>query len=176
MNPADVAIQRDGFLASRLPVDFNYDEIDRNLAVAGDAKVERELRDLWSNEERCSEGAEVLSRLLDLLIPVAIDCRTLQAIGVKAVCLAWMIQSGKADLGSESLAQIAKRLGVTRALLSHWIRHFEESLGFHSRGQKLSSTPAVFAESASRGWETRLRNGWRPRGKKKGKFASAVAD
>lgn len=134
---------------------FDRNEIDRLLVDNGDQKAAEELREIWEKEAKCSAGGEILLRLVELLLPTRISKITPQAVGLRVLVLAWMIGSQKSDIGSQSLADLAKRLKVTRAILSHWVRHYEEALGFHARGQKRSGAVESCTESAYVGWETR---------------------
>jgi hypothetical protein len=93
--------------------------------------------------------------LIDTLIPPRITKSSPQMIGLKVLALGWMIGSGKGQIGSKSQSQIADKLGVTRAILSFWVRHFEKSLGFHGRGQKATAAVESYREASGRGWATR---------------------
>ena len=141
------------------PHQFDFDEIDRAL-ISGDPNgiAARELAEAWKSEEKCGQSAEVLSRLIDLLLPDKLNKLSAKASGVKLLALGWMVQAGSGRIGSLPLSAIAKRTGMTRAILSYWVRHFEEHLGFHARAQKLSGSVASYEASAVTGWETRRAN------------------
>jgi len=137
------------------PCHFDHDEIDRQLVEAGDLEAESELWQVWEREAKCSAGGEILMRLIDLLLPSSINPGSPQKIGIKLIALAWMMQAQRGDLGSMPMARIARKLKVSRAILSHWVRHFEKALGFHARGQRRTSAIAIYQKAAARGWETR---------------------
>ena len=137
------------------PTHFDHDAIDRLLVEDGDIEAGEELREAWESEAKCSAGGEILLRLVDLLLPSTINQASAQSVGIKVMALAWMMQSSKGSVGSMPLAQIAKRLSVSRALLSHWVRYYEKTLGFHARGQKMRGAVDSYREASGRGWATR---------------------
>ena len=155
MTPKTEHEDRDWILNNANPDHFDHDEIDRRLVDDGDILAAKELREAWQREERCSDAGEILLRLVDLLLPKRINQGTAQSIGLKVLSLAWMMQSSKGRLGSMPLSQIASKLKVSRAILSFWVRHYEETLGFHARGQKQAGSVASYEASAGRGWATR---------------------
>jgi hypothetical protein len=155
MTPKSPHEDRDWILDNATPGHFDHDEIDHRLVDDGDIEAEEELRGVWEKEAKCSAGGEILLRLVDLLLPKRINQGTAQSIGLKVLSLAWMMQSSKGGIGSMPLAQIGSKLKVSRAILSFWVRHYEETLGFHARGQKQAGSVASYEASAGRGWATR---------------------
>ena len=151
--------QHDKLVEESVPTHFDFDEVDRAL-IAGDPDglAARELAEAWRAEEKCGQSAEVFSRLIDLLLPDNLNKLSAKTSGVKLLALGWMVQAGSGRIGSLPLSEIAKRTGMTRAILSHWVRHFEDHLGFHARAQKLSGSVASYEASAVTGWETRRAN------------------
>jgi hypothetical protein len=155
MTPKSPHEDRDWILDNADHTHFDHDEIDRRLVDDGDIEAAAELRDVWEREQKCSDAGEVLLRLVDLLIPSRITKSSGQMIGLKVLALGWMIGSGKGGIGEKSQSQIAEKLGMSRAIFSFWVRHFEKSLGFHARGQKATEAVESYREASGRGWATR---------------------
>jgi hypothetical protein len=133
-------------------------EIDERLAQE-DPEHEESLEFFRLNRGRCSEAAEAMLKLLELLIPNKgkINTSTPSSLGFQVIVLLWLLQSSKGDIGRMSMAAIAEKAGCTRALLSHYAKRFERVLGFHGRGMKGKEASESFHESSRRGWETRRR-------------------
>lgn len=131
-------------------------EIDERLA-AEDPEHEESIEFRRINRERCSEAAEGLLRLLEILIPEGgrISPMTPASIGSQVLVLLWLLQSSAGDIREMSMAAIAEKIGCTRALLSFYAKRFERVLGFHGRGMKGKEASESYVESARRGWETR---------------------
>ncbi|MFZ0436272.1 MAG: hypothetical protein WAL87_09940 [Chthoniobacterales bacterium] len=133
-------------------------EIDERLAQE-DPEHEESLEFFRLNRGRCSEAAEAMLKLLELLMPNKgkFNTSTPSSLGFQVIVLLWLLQSSKGDLGRMSMAAIAEKVGCTRALLSHYAKRFERVLGFHGRGMKGKEASEAFFESSRRGWETRRR-------------------
>jgi len=155
MNTDNPQKDHDWLVEESAPCHFDHDEIDRRLVQAGDIEAEAELHEAWQSEDKCSDRGEILLRLIETLLPSRISQCSSQNIGLKLIALAWMCGVQKGDLGSMPMAQIAKKLKVSRAILSHWVRHFEKALGFHARGQKTTGAVETYRVSSRQGWETR---------------------
>jgi DNA-binding CsgD family transcriptional regulator len=139
-------------------VGFDYDEIDRLLLEDHDPETPetQKLKADWDREGRSSASADLLRLTLESILPPGnLQQGTTRSMGLRCVCLLWMLQSSKHDLGSRSLADIAKKLGVSRAILSFHVRNLEEKLGFHCRGQKGVEARESYKETIQAGWETR---------------------
>jgi len=157
----------------------SFDEIDRRLIEeAPDHEDSIVVAHALDHEARCSEAGEAVIRVLELIVPSGgITKSTPQTMGVRALCLLWAIGSTKHDIGSKSMAELADRTGISRAIYSHWIRTYERQLGMHCRGQKSVTGSAVYAESSIRGWETRRRKKTAPDDEQDhGTDLAAVAD
>lgn len=133
-------------------------EIDERLAQEN-PEHEESLEFFRLNRGRCSEAAEAMLKLLELLMPEKgrILPSTPSSLGYQVLVLLWLLQSTKGDIGGMSMAAIAEKAGCTRALLSHYAKRFERLLGFHGRGMKGKEASETFFESSRRGWETRRR-------------------
>jgi transposase-like protein len=136
-----------------------FDEIDRRLIEESpDHPDALEVAKALDRESRCSVAGEAVLRALELLMPSErLSKKTAHTMGVRAVCLLWAIGSSKHEIGNQSMAALARRIGTSRALLSHWIRTYERQLGLHVRGQKSVTGSQSYVESSLRGWETRRR-------------------
>ncbi len=133
-------------------------EIDERLALEN-PEHEDSKEFFRLNRDRCSEAAEGLLKLLEILLPSgSLKASTPTSVGNQAIVLLWLLQSSKANIGEMSMASIAERIGCTRALLSFYAKRFERVLGFHGRGMKGKEASEIFVESSRRGWETRRRN------------------
>lgn len=138
------------------PSHFNFDEVDRLLIQADpDGEGAKEMRAIWEDEERCSVKGEILHRFIEAVIPDNVGIGSCQSIGLRVIALAWMIGVQKGNIASRALADIAKDSEVTRAILSYWVRRYEEAFGIHARGQKRKGSIESYRECVHRGWETR---------------------
>ena len=140
-------------------IGFDYSEIDRLLLGEHDPENEetRKLKADWEIEGRSSASADLLRLTLENLLPNGhLGRATPQSIGLRCVCLLWMLQSEKHELGNKSLATIAGALKVSRAIMSYHVRTLEEQIGFyHARGQKRVEAREAYKESVQAGWSTR---------------------
>jgi hypothetical protein len=137
---------------------FDYDEIDRHLLEEFDqaSPETQRLKQDWQREGRSSASSDLLKQTLESLLPVNLSGSTAQSLGLRCVSLLWMLQSERHDLGSRPLAEIAKQLKVSRAIMSFHVRSLENQLGFfHARGQKAVEARESYKESVKAGWETR---------------------
>jgi len=138
---------------------FDYDAVDQHLLAEHDPETEEteRLKADWEREGRSSASADLLKLTLESLLPAnGFGGATSKALGLRCICLLWMLQSERHDLGSRSLAEIAEGLGVSRAIMSFHVRSLEEQLGFfHARGQKAVEARESYQESVRAGWETR---------------------
>jgi hypothetical protein len=167
MLPSPDPSARDYFLLNAGATDFPFNDIDRRLIDENpDHPDAQQLATILKREARCSVGGEIILKLLEVMLPSAnLSQATPQAIGLKVLTILWMLQTTKQGLGSMSLAQIASKVGVTRAILSHWAKRFEKDLGgFHSRGMKGVLASQSFVESSKRGWKTRRSKQQKPDG------------
>ena len=139
--------------------DFDYDAVDQHLLAEHDPETPEteRLKQDWEREGRSSASADLLKLTLESLLPAnGFGGATSKALGLRCICLLWMLQSDKHDLGSRSLAEIAQELGVSRAIMSFHVRSLEEQLGFfHTRGQKGIEARESYQESVKVGWQTR---------------------
>jgi len=145
--------------ASIAAFNFDYDAVDQHLLAEHDPETEetQRLKADWQREGRSSASADLLKLTLESLLPAnGFIGTTSKALGLRCICLLWMLQSSRHDLGSRSLAEIAKELGVSRAILSFHVRSLEEQLGFfHARGQKAVQARESYKDSVKTGWQTR---------------------
>ena len=103
-----------------------------------------------------SPGAEGARHLLDCLLAGCIDKRPeifVVSAGRRLLVLSWLLGRRR-----ESLADLARELGISRASLSSMGRKLENRLGIHGRGQKRSETVATYADNARRSWKLRRLN------------------
>lgn len=151
---------RDGFLETIHRTTFEETsalEIDERLA-AEDPEHEESVEFRRFNRERCSETAEAMRRLLEVMVPDrSLSKLSTSAAGNQVIVLLWLLQSNKCNIGSMSMASISEKIGCTRALLSFYAKRFEKIFGFHGRGMKGKEAAENFIESSRRGWETRRR-------------------
>jgi hypothetical protein len=140
-------------------VGFDYDQIDRDLLAEFDPETPetQRLKTDWDCEGRSSASSDLLKLTLESLLPAnTFGAGTSKATGLRCICLLWMLQSDRQAMGSRSLADLAKSLKVSRAILSFHVRSLEEQLGFHhARGQKGVEAREVYKESVKQGWVTR---------------------
>ena len=140
----------------------DYDLFDRDLLAEYDPQTPEteRLKADWDREGRSSASSDLLKLTLESLLPANIfGAGTSKAMGLRCICLLWMLQSDHHNLASRSLADLAKSLKVSRAILSFHVRSLEQQLGFHhARGQKGVVARESYKESVKAGWETRRLN------------------
>lgn len=94
------------------------------------------------------------ARFLEVVQPHKSDPATfVRTAGRRLLCLSWLL--GRRP---ESLAELARALGVSRASLSSHVRLLEDATGLHGRGQKGRTTQATFRDNAKRSWKLRRLN------------------
>jgi hypothetical protein len=98
--------------------------------------------------------AEGAARILEIIMPLKQEpALFVQTAGRRCLALAWLL--GKRG---ESLADLARGLGITRASMSVYARALEDRLGIHGRGQKRSGSRATYANNARKSWKLRRLN------------------
>jgi hypothetical protein len=98
--------------------------------------------------------AEAAAKVLDLLAPQRADPAAFVATaGRRALVLCWLL--GRRP---ESLADLARSIGVTRATLSTFARRINDATGLTGRGQKGASTRSTYADNARKSWKLRRLN------------------
>ncbi len=98
--------------------------------------------------------AEGAARLLEILMPTKGDPATfVRTTGRRCLALAWLL--GRRP---ESLAELGRALGITRASLSVYVRQLEDKLHVHGRGQKRAGARPAYKANAHRIWKTRRLN------------------
>ena len=135
------------------------DEIDERL-IEEDPTHSDSLRvqEEMERDKFRSDPAAILLASLEAVVPGENLTRAgLQAIGVRVVALLWLIGSGKYGLNAMTLSAVAEKLGVTRALMSHWVRVLEEKFDIHNPRQKRKGAINVYRDASSKGWKTRRR-------------------
>jgi len=101
--------------------------------------------------EALTPEAEGAARLLEILMPLKSDPATYaKTAGRRCLALAWLL--GRRP---ESLADLGRALGISRASLSVYARQLEDKLHIHGRGQKRASARPAYRENARRIWRTR---------------------
>jgi hypothetical protein len=99
-------------------------------------------------------AGEAAARILDLIMPIKTDPAAFaQTAGRRALCLAWLL--GRRP---EPLAELARKLGVTRACLSRMALVLGDAVGIHARGQKRHGTRRTYAANARKSWKLRRLN------------------
>jgi hypothetical protein len=137
-------------------VDPALDEIDERLAGENEAHPDSvEFRHYQSSKSRSSQASDLLNRLLMILLPPNIGPKCQVAIGNKALALSWMVQAQHPDINGVSMAALAEKTQQSRALFSHYVRSFEETLGVHVRAQKRAAAPAAYAKAQEGAWRRR---------------------
>jgi hypothetical protein len=98
--------------------------------------------------------AEAAGKVLDLLCPSRAEPALFVATaGRRALVLCWLL--GRRP---ESLAELARSIGVTRASLSTYARKINDATGLMGRGQKSASSRATYANNARQSWKLRRVN------------------
>lgn len=133
------------------------DEIDARLAAdAPEHPDSIELRRILQRSERSSEVATAMLLILEMCLPDGLVAPSSpKIIGLRVIALLHLLQSSRAGIGGVSMATLARKLKVTRALISHYARFWNRATGIRARGQKLAGSSESFRAGAMRGWNTR---------------------
>jgi hypothetical protein len=134
------------------------DEIDARLAAdAPEHPDSIELRRILQQSERASEVATAMLLILEMCLPLdgVIAPATPKQIGHKALTLLWLLQSSRCGIGDVGMADLARKIKVSRALLSHYARYWNKATGLRARGQKKATSSSSYRASAAKGWNTR---------------------
>jgi hypothetical protein len=98
--------------------------------------------------------AEAAGKVLDLLCPRRAEPALFVATaGRRALVLCWLL--GRRP---ESLAELSRSIGVTRASLSTYARKINDATGLTGRGQKSASSRSTYANNARKSWKLRKLN------------------
>jgi hypothetical protein len=122
---------RQSSLDGGVSTDFDYDLIDRNLEKAESG----EDIDCDVSIELHPDAERVLDWVLDLAISDSTRISA-QAIGIKVIALAWLLEKGV--IGARSQTEVADRIKTTRSNFSQAVRQIQKEIGgnFRARGQK----------------------------------------
>ena len=101
-------------------------------------------------ESKLALVREVFLKLLDLLCPPGPLARAVTTAGRRALILQWLL-----GRRTETLAELGRRLEITRACMSAHARFVEAALGIHGRLQKRAGTRQTYADNAHRSWKLR---------------------
>jgi len=116
----------------------------------------REFLEEYIDSIHSGDAASQLKKMLEGIAGSSgLSSATVSAIGIRVVAILWALQSQKWDLCGMSLAEIGRRIGKTKADVSHWVKRNERDFGIHARGQKMVESSKTYRKSAKEGWETR---------------------
>ena len=156
---ADRAWVNDSIEALRQPYECHIDpirEIDLRNIMDSLPDDSREFLEEYIDSIHSSDAASQLKKMLEGVAGHSgLSAATLDAIGIRVIALLWALQSQKWDLCGMSLSEIGKRIGKTKADISHWVKKNESEFGIHARGQKKLTSSKVYKVSAQTGWSTR---------------------
>jgi hypothetical protein len=154
----DNSLQKTHDFSLQGKVDFDFSKVENILTDAGIHSVEvEEIAEAMANDEDVKRMSLALLRVMEMMLPNKLCKTSCSSIGLRCISLLWMVDSGRFNLGSRSLSNIASALGTTRAALSHHVRELEKITGIHSRRQKPSQSVETYRESASKTWNGRDR-------------------
>jgi hypothetical protein len=112
LDPLDGALQ-----------DFDWDLLYRRLAEdVGNGNMNQQL-------------AEVVTRLLQILIPFRQGRIHPVSIGLNIIALAWVLNPAYFN-GSPSLRDLARRCGIQPSTLARHTGHYSRFIGWRNRGQR----------------------------------------
>ena len=98
--------------------------------------------------------AEAVMRVIELITPAIKDAKTfVRTAGRRCLSLAWLM-----GRRSESLTDLARELGMSRASMSKHVRNLEDKVGLHGRGQKVHGAVETYRQNAKRSWKLRRIN------------------
>jgi hypothetical protein len=156
---ADRAWVNDSIEAMRQPYNPTYDplrDIDMRHILESLPDDSREFLEEYIDSVHSSDAAAQLKRALERITGTSgLSAATLEAVGIRVITLLWSLQSQKWDLCGMSLSEIGRKIGKTKADVSHWVKRNEEEFGIHARGQKMLESSKVYKASAKAGWSTR---------------------
>jgi hypothetical protein len=165
MTPKSPYEDRDWILERAATTDFStaQDEIDIALADENPNHPDSiELRRLLRESERASEMATAMLLVLEKCLPLSegrssakITDKVATITGTKVLSLLWLLRSERYNLASIGQSDIARGLGCTRALISHFCRSWNRSVGVRCRMQKRVCSSNSYRDAARRGWAKR---------------------
>ena len=88
-----------------------------------------------SNGEVDKNLAEVITRLIQLLIPYRHGRIQPGSVGLNIIALAWVLNPAYFD-GSPSLRELARRCGIQPSTLARHTGHYSRFIGWRNRGQR----------------------------------------
>jgi len=149
----------DSIEALRQPYAPTHDpirEIDLRHVMDSLPDESREFLEEYIDSIHSGDAASQLKKMLEGIAGSSgLSSATISAIGIRVIAILWALQSQKWDLCGMSLAEIGRRIGKTKADVSHWVKRNEADFGIHARGQKMVESSKTYRKSAKEGWETR---------------------
>lgn len=154
---------RDAFHDKSLTEEFKTDTIDSVLADEDPNHPDSvELRRLMRQSERSSEVATALLLILEMCLPSnegrkgdGISERSIRVAGTKLITLLWLLRSERMGLDRIGQTDIARGLGCTRALVSHYARFWNKATGLRCRMQKREGASDSYRAASVKGWKKR---------------------
>jgi len=149
----------DALIEKSAVTSFNpsQDEIDARLAAdAPEHPDSLELRRILQQSERASEVATAMLLILELCLPSgSVTPSSARVTGLRVITLLHLLQSSREGIGGLPMSELARKLKVTRALISHYARYWNRATGLRARGQKLAGSSEGYRAAAVRSWAKR---------------------
>jgi hypothetical protein len=111
------------------------DPLDGALHTFDWGMLYRRLAKDVSNGGMDKQLAEVVTRLLQILIPFRQGRIQPVSIGLNIIALAWVLNPAYFD-GSPSLRDLARRCGIQPSTLARHTGHYSRFIGWRNRGQR----------------------------------------
>jgi hypothetical protein len=121
------------FDENRLPA--NLDPVDAPDQGFGWEELYERMREDTGAEGNDRDLAEVVRRLLGILVPHRGGHIFAKSLGFRLIALAWVLDPGYFD-GNPSLRELAQRAKITPAKLSRYTGHYSRLLRWRNRGQR----------------------------------------
>lgn len=140
-------------------VQFDYDAVDASLLAEhpgnDDSEEEAALRALLA-EGRASLEADLIRELVLKMIGEdrrgSLHPNFLRAVALRWVALVWLLELP--GIGAMSLAEIARQIGTSRAVLSSHVRVLNDVFGMMCRGQKSTAARDAYRQATSAAWRS----------------------
>jgi hypothetical protein len=109
-----------------------------------------------AQEDDAGERAEILRRLIQAVIGGPLTPNTVRAASIRLIILCFVLQAAPCD--EPTLVSIARKLGVSRALLSHYLIEIHDTMGLTSRAAKPYSARKAYSLARNRAIKAGMRN------------------